>query len=349
MHKYLIVITTMTLLVVLAAASLACAETGISWAQFKDRFLTNDGRIVDHYQDAKSHSEGQGYGMLLAWAHDDRQTFDLLWEWSHDNLQVRKQDNLFAWSWGQRTKDNWTALDLNNATDGDVLIAMSLLLGHEKWGDAAYKNQALPIVDDIKQLLLLEKNDLLCLLPGYYGFINKDSFLLNPAYYIFTAFRVFARHNDKNLWMRAHADGVKLLNAAMQNPLHLPPDWVLWNDSGASAPPDKGAVFGYEAIRVPLYLSWDNAVQTITGLNEFLNIVSQLQRVPQTVDLQRQNISLQEASAGHYAVLARAAADLGHSSLGELLWKRADEKVVAEEKDYYSNVLYLLAKMEPGQ
>lgn len=349
MHKLLVFTTVMALLLVLVAAPLARAAQGISWAQFKDRFMTDDGRIVDHYQDSISHSEGQGYGMLLAWAHDDRQTFDLLWKWSRDNLQVRKHDALFAWSWGQRTSDSWTALDLNNATDGDTLIAMSLLLGHEKWGDETYKNQALPIVDDIQKLLLLQKNSLLCLLPGYYGFINNDSFLLNPAYYIFSAYRVFARHHDKNLWMQAHADGLKLLKAAMQNPLQLPPDWIMWSGTGASTPPDKGAVFGYEAIRVPLYLSWDNAVQTVSGLGQYLDIISRMQRVPQTVDVQHQSISLQEAPAGHYAVLARAAADLGHSNLGEKLWKQADEKVVAEAKNYYSNVLYLLAKTEPGK
>jgi len=36
-----------------------------------------------------SHSEGQGYGMLLAVAADDRPTFDLLWGWTRAQLMLR--------------------------------------------------------------------------------------------------------------------------------------------------------------------------------------------------------------------------------------------------------------------
>ena len=44
-----------------------------TWHDYKERFLLQDGRIIDTYQHNRSHSEGQGYGMLLAIANRDRQ------------------------------------------------------------------------------------------------------------------------------------------------------------------------------------------------------------------------------------------------------------------------------------
>lgn len=332
-------------MLLLPALAEAAGGAGISWEQFKQRFMSDDGRIIDRYQNSVSHSEGQGYGMLLAWANDDRKTFDLLWEWSRNNLQVRKSDSLLAWKWGERSPGQWKVIDFNNATDGDLLVAMSLLLAHEKWGEQKYKDQALEITGDIREFLLLEKNGLLCLLPGYFGFIHEQHVMLNPSYLIFPVFQIFARYDDQALWTRAYDDSHALLKAAVEsNPLQLPPDWINWGANGVAAPADKGAVFSYEAIRVPLYLSWEGKVDAVPGLKNLLERVSALGTAPPSVNLQNQSMSLQDAAAGFYAVLARAAGELGMDALGEKLWTRAEEKVAAEESDYYSNVLYLLAR-----
>lgn len=48
------------------------------WAQYKHRFLLPEGRIIDTGNHNVSHSEGQGFGMLLAVYNNDRPTFDLL-------------------------------------------------------------------------------------------------------------------------------------------------------------------------------------------------------------------------------------------------------------------------------
>ena len=36
------------------------------WAAYRDRFVLADGRVVDDGNGGISHSEGQGYGLLLA-------------------------------------------------------------------------------------------------------------------------------------------------------------------------------------------------------------------------------------------------------------------------------------------
>ena len=43
-----------------------------AWRAYKARFVTAQGRVVDTANGLVSHSEGQGYGMLLAVAADDR-------------------------------------------------------------------------------------------------------------------------------------------------------------------------------------------------------------------------------------------------------------------------------------
>ena len=46
------------------------------WQPWRDRFMTADGRIVDDANSNISHSEGQGYGLLLAALAQDRAALD---------------------------------------------------------------------------------------------------------------------------------------------------------------------------------------------------------------------------------------------------------------------------------
>ncbi|MEQ4600202.1 MAG: glycosyl hydrolase family 8, partial [Methylobacteriaceae bacterium] len=88
-----------------------------AWRAYRSRFITEQGRIVDTANGLISHSEGQGYGMLLAVAAGDRPTFERIWGWTRANLMVRS-DELLAWRWAP---DHRPAVsDMNNATDGDI-------------------------------------------------------------------------------------------------------------------------------------------------------------------------------------------------------------------------------------
>ena len=46
------------------------------WAAYAKRFVTDEGRVIDRENGNASHTEGQGYGMLLAEAAGDRARFD---------------------------------------------------------------------------------------------------------------------------------------------------------------------------------------------------------------------------------------------------------------------------------
>src|SRR6202165_1049809 len=79
-----------------AAGSATLLKDG--WRQYKDRFVKSEGRVVDNAKGGISHSEGQGYAMLIAERLDDRPTFEAIWKWTQNNSLVRG-DSLAAWGW----------------------------------------------------------------------------------------------------------------------------------------------------------------------------------------------------------------------------------------------------------
>ena len=64
--------------------------------QFRSRFMAPDGRIIDTGNRNISHSEGQGWGMLMALAADDRASFERIWVWTR-RTPDRPRDALSAW------------------------------------------------------------------------------------------------------------------------------------------------------------------------------------------------------------------------------------------------------------
>src|SRR6201989_3063834 len=111
----------------------------------KSEFLV-DGRIIDRANGNISHSEGQGYGMLLSVAADDRDSFEAIWNWTQKQLYVRG-DNLAAWKWDPDANPHVS--DQNNATDGDLLIAWALMRAGKKWSEPKYTDAARAIAGAI--------------------------------------------------------------------------------------------------------------------------------------------------------------------------------------------------------
>ncbi len=334
-------------LLILIMAIPARADVCADWNVFKARFLTSDGRVIDRFQNNISHSEGQGYAMIMAAMCNEPDTFDSLWQWTRDNLQVRSTDSLLAWSWGERLPDQWTVLDYNNATDGDVLVAWSLLLGASQWPESAYKAEALKMIESIRKLLGIERHGRLMLLPGYHGFLQADAIRLNPSYFIFSAFEAFTEVDEQDFWNTLQADSLCLLESSLIPPLMLPPDWItLARDSAQPQMADDDPVFGFEVIRVPLYLSWAQATSTLPQLEDLMRSFGQAGYIPERIDLADGSFSQESGSAGFYAVFARAAQDLGLSETAGQWWSEAARKFMDEKDDYYSNILYVLSRLE---
>jgi endoglucanase len=66
----------------LALAQVAAAQeapvSASEWSLYKARFLDRGGRIVDNGNGGISHSEGQGYGLLLSYLAGNRADFKLI-------------------------------------------------------------------------------------------------------------------------------------------------------------------------------------------------------------------------------------------------------------------------------
>lgn len=333
-------------LALLLAWGTAYAQPAKDWEAYKKRFVSPDGRVVDFLQGQISHSEGQGYGLLLAILQDDPKAFSLLWSWARDNLRMRKGDSLHAWKWGQRPNGQWAVLDYNNATDGDILIAWALLKGAGKWNNGVYRGQAREIVKAVRENLVVQRRGKLLVLPGYYGFVLKEGEVLNPSYLIFPAFREFAGVEEAQFWKKVCEDSLEVLKKSAFGRLGLPADWILVKESGTSIYQERSRFFGYEAVRILLYLAWDGSLKALPGAKALLDMYKKLGYVPLNVDLVMNNISLEEGPGGYYAVYGRMARDLGEGELSRSLLQRAAKKVQAEKDDYYSHTLYLLAQGE---
>lgn len=244
----------------LTMALTAACSTGVQgrtepaggwWRLYKQRFLDRSGRIVDTGNGGISHSEGQGYGMVLAVMSNDPDAFAAMARWTDATLVVAG-DELYAWRYDPRQPN--PVSDPNNASDGDILIAWALALAGKSWSNDAYLERSAQLRAAIRRDCVIERFGRALLLPGRIGFAGPGAVTVNPSYYVWPALDVFARLDGAATWGPVIASGEALLRQARFGPLHLPCDWVSVSGATAVAPVhDKPSRFGFDAIRVPLY------------------------------------------------------------------------------------------------
>lgn len=206
-------------------------------------------------------SEGTGYGMLMAVSMDDRLTFDRL----ATGFQKRRNSRgMMSWQfsvcggvWGE-----------NAATDGDLDIAMALVMADRKWG--GYRFLAEPLITALKQYGTSECDGRLVLRPGdmWGGCRDGADQRLNPSYFAPAYYRVFASYlpNQADLWNALARDSYVLLDLYQRNMGGLFPDWSYSN--GATV-----GTYGYEACRVPWRIGTDFAWH---GKAEAANVLKNL-------------------------------------------------------------------------
>ena len=225
------------------------------WRQYKERFVTSDGRVVDNANGGISHSEGQGYAMLIAERLNDRPTFEAIWRWTEGNLFVRG-DGLAAWRWTPKTPH---VTDHNNATDGDLFMAWALTEASDKWHVPEYRKSARQIVEALAAKVVISSRFGPILLPAATGFAGKDrpeGPVINLSYWIFPAFKQLRTLSDVIDWDAVGATGKTLIGLSRFGPKQLPSNWI---SLGAAQPEPAHSfppVFGYDAVRIPFYLAW---------------------------------------------------------------------------------------------
>ncbi len=312
------------------AESVTAYDRAVFWA-FMNRFVTPEGAVIDTQNDQMSHSEGQGYGLLIAVASDDQRQFDQLYQWTQNHLAVR-DDGLLAWSWD---REQQRVSDRNAATDGDILVAWALLRAAERWDETRYRDAALRHIDAI-EAMLIQRNGRWLVLPGPQGFKHAEGTLtVNPSYWVFPAFLAFEKVH-KGPWRAVAEDGVALIQTLLQRYAAVP-DWVRIQPDGEPGLSDltqPAGKAGFDAIRVPLYLHW-------AGLSDAL--ARQHWQGMQALPTDQQQILVRDADE---PTIHLAGLHLGYSAVGQLVMQgRLELSAQPLAYNYYPAALQLLSLM----
>jgi endo-1,4-beta-D-glucanase Y len=306
------------------------------WRSFKSRFLSADGRIIDNQNGGVSHSEGQGWGMLFALTAQDQASFDLISNWTSRVLR-RPTDSLHAWRYVPDGRP--TVPDLNNAVDGDMFIAAALARAGQSWGRPDYLQAAAAIGRDILRLLQRTAGPFMVLLPGIEGFESEDAIIINPSYYAFPMMTELAKLASPRQWERLQRDSRSLLERGRFGRWSLPPDWLRigTTDQVLSPAPDWPARFSYDAIRVPLWWSWQKLPvgSVIQSVQQFWSAFPPA-AVPAWVDLKTNEPAPYAATSGMTAVMRLTRMATGGA-------EQTMPVTVANATNYYDAALILLA------
>ncbi len=344
-------------LLVMSCATEEEGEFKSQYIAYKALFI-DGGRVVDTGNDEVSHSEGQGYGMLFAVAANDKDTFDALWHWTKSTLM--RDDGLFSWRYRPCVDNSASCIDdPNNASDGEILIAWALLRAHEQWGGTSYLEDAKTIVGAVEQKLLITNNNSVVLLPGEYGFTSEqagaDSLQINLSYWVFPAITDLARISSTPArWDKLYKSGLALLSKMQFSSYQLPSDWVRFTPNNTdSGDKDIGAVsldevispeFGFNAIRIPLQLTWSPQFRENTQLAEKLLAPYYawwaVTPTPATVNLLNEETAEYEMSKGMKSVQIAVNSLMKSEALEKPEWPLIDRNM-----DYYSASLTLLSML----
>ena len=319
------------------------------WHSFKERFVESNGRVIDRMNGDISHSEGISYGMFFAVTYGDKETFDKIFNWGEINLP-KNQYGLYSWKWGKNQDNNWGILDSNNATDGDMWIAYSLLLAYEKWNDINYLNKAKELIYYIKEntIVTLEKKSFL--LPGAYGFFKNDHMKINPSYYILFIFDKFSIYDHDPIWKNVVTDSIDMFKQSALGQLGIHPDWIKLStyDMKYQVLPLESK-YSYDAIRTPLFLAHyyqltknPEVYNLLYGYKTLMAYIKRSGRVIYQIDLLSEKILFKTPALGYYAVYDYLFKVFGFQPPEEFKSK-IEKGVMYEKKDYYSFSLILFS------
>jgi endoglucanase len=219
---------------------------------FLSRYVTADGRVVRRDQGGDTVGEGQGYALLLSAAIGDRSAFARIWRWEAGHLQ--EPSSLFASHWRQGR-----VVDAQPATDADLQTAWALLLGSQKFGQAAYRTAALTVASAI---LAHETADVAGrpeLVAGPWAAATPA--VVDPSYLTPEAMDSLGQASGDPAWRTLTADSTALLQSLTTGGAPaLPANWAVITADGSvqavGVPSGAGPpAYGLDAQRVPIWFA----------------------------------------------------------------------------------------------
>ncbi|MBV1705025.1 MAG: cellulase, partial [Hyphomicrobiales bacterium] len=225
---------------------------------------------------------------------------------------------------------------MNDATDGDLLIAWGLAEGARRFDRPQYRAASRKIARAILAHATFESPLGLMLKPGIAGFGPKDSKdgpVVNPSYFVFPAFDALSRVAPSPAWAKLREGGLALLAAARFGKAGLPTDWVSVKAAAPAPAATWPSAFSYDAIRVPLYLAWDGKAPK-AALAPYLGAFAD--GAPSIVDVSGAKPDASFADAGYRAVAATALCAADGAKIP------ADLRSVADKR-YFPATLHMMS------
>ena len=288
--------------------------------------------MADTGNEKISHTEGQGVAMLAAALLGDEEQFNQTWAWTQKNLQ--RADKLFSWKW----VPGKGIVDANNASDGELYIIWALVEAGVRFNRKPLLGEATAIAKALRErCIVMSPRHGAVLLPGEQGFAHPQSdgmarIVVNLAYWVFPALEHAYSVDPNPVWAEVQKNGLALLKNYRFGKWDLPADWTRLTDT-AIPWEERPARFGYEGIRIPLFLSWGGHAQH-SALAKFARFASR-PGFPAWVGFDDKSQADYPAPAGFEAVAQLAR----QSFYGQATaWPAMD-------KDYFSASLLLMAQL----
>jgi endo-1,4-beta-D-glucanase Y len=229
----------------IAAASGDCRQSPWPlWNAYANRFIDEQGRVIDHNAGDRTTSEGQAYAMFFALADNDRVRFNRLLEWTEKNLAGGSlADRLPGWLWGRTPSGEWKLQDAGSAADADCWMAYSLVEAGRLWNNQAYALLGRQMMDSIaKQEVADVPGFGVMLMPGATAqFVHGQTWTLNPSYVPLFLFQRFDAIDPHGPWGAIALNIPRLLRDSARAGFAM--DWVNYqNDDGFTPAPSPDSV-----------------------------------------------------------------------------------------------------------
>lgn len=321
-----------------------------AWEQFRSKFVSADGRVIDvGSDDERTVSEGQSYGLFFALVANDRASFDRLLHWTENNLAAGDLTlHLPAWLWGRGQDGKWGVLDSNAASDADLWIAYALLEAGRVWNERSYTVRGASLAKRVLDSETAHVPGLgFTLLPGPVGFHPQpDLWRVNPSYAPVQVLRGLAAALPSDRRWQALVDSSARVLADTA-PQGFSPDWSLYR-TGKGFQPDTEthAESAYNAIRVYLWAGMLNGNDPIRGalLGRFAPFARYIEAhgaPPERIDTTDAKPGPNDGNAGFSAAAIPFLIARGETALADQQAARVDQLDAQTAPGYYTSVLTL--------
>jgi endo-1,4-beta-D-glucanase Y len=235
-----------------------------AYLQWKQRYLVKSTAVPGDYKIAFNArnwtvSEAMGYGMLVTvqMAGADPQARDIFDGLNRFRKRYPSSVNPAFMSW--QIKDEARVEKNDSATDGDMDMAMALLMAETQWGGEQYAKEALPLIRQLGKTLV--RPDFSLRLGDWDDEESKSQTGTRPSDFTTAHFRAFFRATGDPLWRGLEDKCYAILEQLQQDyapGTGLIPDFAVRGQNGNWKPAPPGflegkndGAFGYNSCRVP--------------------------------------------------------------------------------------------------